>query len=450
MKESGEGDDEENPPMRSPRLQLLWGKKSDDYSHKFMLIGKIMATKRINRRIVVATIRNGWNISEDTQIVEFGSDTFVFTFSNLKEKERILRGRPWSIQGMMMSIQEWSDCMVVSEVNFNFIPFWIQFHNLPLGILDSEENLSVMGQLAGQVVLYEKPTIDGKLQLSFGRARVLIDITKPLIHGFWVDRPGKSDVWVEIKYERLQSFCYRCGKIDHDGRLCKKSPVCDEEGKQIFGPWLAVGSERDIDTAIMKGNSDWIEEDFRVVGKKSEATCQYEEEKHLNLSKSEDLVSQDAQKAPRAKKKLVMDDVQDDDLGVDQHVENVMNWISYNKKASIFPKISENNNPHVSNIEPVVQILNDLCSTSRNQSPEKSLSFLVCNSQLSPISEVSSRLLTITLKRETTNLDSSTPRKRLCLSPFKSLHLRLLKSVVCVRKVSAKRSMRCDQKIWVN
>lgn len=62
-----------------------------------MLIGKLMTEKALNKKSIMATMKKGWNLGEETEIVEMSNDTFVFIFATKKNKERILKGRPWSI-----------------------------------------------------------------------------------------------------------------------------------------------------------------------------------------------------------------------------------------------------------------------------------------------------------------------------------------------------------------
>lgn len=268
------------------KVNTVWKKKKENEGESRMLIGKIMAGKSINKRAVLATMRKGWNLGEETEIVEMNDDTFVFTFKDLREKHRLLKGRPWSVQGSLMNIQEWSEFMVTSEASFEKTPVWAQFHNLPLGMLEEEINIQNMANLIGELVWYEKPTLNDKFNRSFGRVRVLVDINKPLITGFWATRPDDSEVWVKVKYERVQSFCYKCGVIGHDFKSCKNSATVDEKGDRIYGPWTITNAERDIEDAMVKFSPTWNEEDCRQVktarGDKSQ---QAREEEELSMGR---------------------------------------------------------------------------------------------------------------------------------------------------------------------
>ncbi|XP_028767323.1 uncharacterized protein LOC114725034 [Neltuma alba] len=233
------------------RPNVVW-KNQEKMEESNMLIGKIIVDKGINKKEVLSTIRKGWNLNETVDVVDLGEEAFVFTFTEMKDKCRLLKGRPWTIDGSLMSIQEWSEFKVLNEVSFDRTPVWVQFHNVPLRILEFEENVWNMGNSVGDLVWYERPKTEGKYTRCFARARVLIDIRRPLTHGFWTARPDGSEIWISVKYERLQSFCYKCSLIGHDSKTCRKEFVINQKGERVYGPWTVTGVERDKEEALIQ------------------------------------------------------------------------------------------------------------------------------------------------------------------------------------------------------
>lgn len=53
------------------------------------------------------------------------------------------------------------------------------------------------------------------------RVRVQVDIRNSLVEGFWVPRPRMTKIWITICYEKLQQFCYSCGRIGHHLKSCR-------------------------------------------------------------------------------------------------------------------------------------------------------------------------------------------------------------------------------------
>ena len=76
----------------------------------------------------------------------------------------------------------------------------------------------------------------------FARVRVDINVDAPLKSGFFLPRPGLSDLWIGIKYEKIPEFCFNCGFIGHNFKECSTTPkmIPNPFGKsfQTFGPWV--------------------------------------------------------------------------------------------------------------------------------------------------------------------------------------------------------------------
>jgi hypothetical protein len=56
--------------------------------------------------------------------------------------------------------------------------------------------------------------VDGIGWGEYLRVRIRLDIMKPLARGRVLKLNGESS-WIEFQYERLPTFCFRCGVIQH-------------------------------------------------------------------------------------------------------------------------------------------------------------------------------------------------------------------------------------------
>lgn len=85
---------------------------------------------------------------------------------------------------------------------------------------------------------------DPSLARGFLRARVVVDTTNPLLTGCWLHRGQDTETWVEFCYERLQDFCYKCGRIGHVNTECTFGAL--RGGAAGFGEWTKTAHVRDV------------------------------------------------------------------------------------------------------------------------------------------------------------------------------------------------------------
>ncbi|KAI9122652.1 hypothetical protein K1719_006492 [Acacia pycnantha] len=207
-------------------------------------------------------IKKGWGIDRNMEVHEMpDNNALLFQFTSQFDYIKILKGHPWSILGALLNLQHWDDFIVIQEVDFGWCPFWIQFHGLPHNTLD-DDNAITLGNAVGRVMMYESPQDGGKLSRTFIRTRSLVNIHEPLVPGFWVPRPQREPIWVTIKYEMLQIYCYDCGRIGHEAKNCK-FPVAglddEDAADNRVGPGLGTPYVKTKDHLLVVHDSQWNE-----------------------------------------------------------------------------------------------------------------------------------------------------------------------------------------------
>ena len=121
----------------------------------------------------------------------------------------------------------------------------MQLHNIPLKNLNHETGEAI-ARAIGTVIQVADLEDDGAGG-EFLRARVAMDISKPLPHVLKLKSGGKQIGLVGLKYERLSNFCYWFGRVTHGERECEvwlrgRGKLSRDD--QQYGEWLQAESIR--------------------------------------------------------------------------------------------------------------------------------------------------------------------------------------------------------------
>lgn len=86
---------------------------------------------------------------------------------------------------------------------------------------------------------------DGKASGAFLRARVAIDLEKPLRRGVLL-RMSKMEEpkWFGVQYEKLPFYCFACGVLGHSELECHQQVARDDKGKLPYDVQLRAPEER--------------------------------------------------------------------------------------------------------------------------------------------------------------------------------------------------------------
>ncbi|KAF5475845.1 hypothetical protein F2P56_007609 [Juglans regia] len=202
----------------------------------------IIAEKPINKEAFRNTMIKVWRSEGWVQFTEVGENRFLIEFNKDEDRQRVIKGRPWSFDRWLLCLHAFEGNMPVNDIQFTREEFWLQVHNMPLGTMTEEVGKQI-GKNVGKVLKVHSDD-RGIGWGKFMRIRVEMYITKALMRGMFLTFDGRK-TWVQFKYERLPTFCLKCGVIRHNGKSCQSSPKASPQNQ--YGVWLRAPAAKEGD-----------------------------------------------------------------------------------------------------------------------------------------------------------------------------------------------------------
>ncbi|KAM1185626.1 hypothetical protein ACFX2J_014711 [Malus domestica] len=207
--------------------------------HGVKLVGSALASKALNKWGVRNILKATWKDYGEIEIKWVKENTFIISVPDESVAAKILDQVPWGVMKKNFSVKMWPPELALEEVELEHVPFWVQIRGIPLCLI-SLENVRRLTKQVGVFIQMEDPA----KARGFLRVRILINAAKPLINGCWLSRENNRDTWVEFRYEILQDFCYRCGRLNHVNLECTFE--ANTGGEAGFGEWIKAPPVRDV------------------------------------------------------------------------------------------------------------------------------------------------------------------------------------------------------------
>jgi hypothetical protein len=152
--------------------------------------------------------------------VAIGPNKYLLKFSKKEHIDKINQQVTWNVNGCLLTLQQWSPTATLGEIASQKFPFWIQIHGLPLENMTSRNAIAIGKGLGVFLKVDEAAGQHIPKFRSYLRVLAEIDVHAPLKPGFQFRRDNGDQVWISLKYERLDIYCTSCGCIGHKKDNC--------------------------------------------------------------------------------------------------------------------------------------------------------------------------------------------------------------------------------------
>ncbi|KAK6139616.1 hypothetical protein DH2020_026640 [Rehmannia glutinosa] len=176
------------------------------------LVGKVLAPRIISFEQITTLFKRLWNPRGSISCKPLNDNVVLFQFGEMVDKKKVQLESPWLLDRFLLLLEDATPDMIISSFEFKKSPFWIQIHDLPLGLM-TKEFAQLAGNTIGSFIDVDCDTF-GSVVGKFLRIRTEIDISKPIRRILQVDFKDQK-LTMGLKYERLPDFCFFCGRIGH-------------------------------------------------------------------------------------------------------------------------------------------------------------------------------------------------------------------------------------------
>ncbi|WOK94023.1 hypothetical protein Cni_G02725 [Canna indica] len=187
------------------------------YDSKFILYGKFF-WRTPPLELVKNVMPKLWELADTCQVTDLAGGSFAFKFSINADYWKAFTGGPWVLREQAVSLIPWkNDFQPLKEI-ISMIPVWIQLPGLPYEYMH-KEILPQLAAVIGNPLKIDEFTSSGE-RGKFARICVLLDITKPVQQGLWIES-SEGKFFQSVAYENLLNLCFCCGKVGHKENSCR-------------------------------------------------------------------------------------------------------------------------------------------------------------------------------------------------------------------------------------
>ncbi|XP_026434679.1 uncharacterized protein LOC113332348 [Papaver somniferum] len=187
----------------------------------FAIIGKLMYKDKIDMRTIREEINSLWRGYRNKQIIVMGHNLMLVRLNNDEERDEVIRNGPWLVGEALFSIQKFVAGTQAKDYVFTYQEFNVQFKYLKLehmNVTVIDEAIGFMGKKISTNPENYRPRYGNTV-----KARIEMNLKKPLYRGGWWKTLGEKDVWIRYHWDlQPKKICDKCFVIDHQEHNCMK------------------------------------------------------------------------------------------------------------------------------------------------------------------------------------------------------------------------------------
>ena len=220
---------------------MIEGLKADlEAKPKWTAVGMVLMERQVNAAALERCMLRAWGLRSPASFRHLDNNRFVVQMQSEGDWKHVMENGPWQFEYHAVVMKEIMGNIRPSEVMFTSLPLWVQFLDLPTGMMKKKYGY-ILGGWLGKVQGVDADE-EGKVWGDVLRVRVEIPIDQPLVRAVWVKESVDDDkgVWYDVRYEKIPHFCLSCGKLFHGNGTCEGANSTNKE----WGGWLRASPRK--------------------------------------------------------------------------------------------------------------------------------------------------------------------------------------------------------------
>ncbi|PPD92765.1 hypothetical protein GOBAR_DD10294 [Gossypium barbadense] len=201
------------------------------------LVGRYLTDSIVHFPLLRNTMADLWHPLRGICISDLGDRRFLFQFYHEVDIQRVLVGTSWFFNNHLIVFHRLKSGENPSLVLLFFTEFWVQVHDLPIGLV-SETMAKQFGDFLGKFLEYDLSSRSVSSP-SVMRIRVQLNVNDLLKRRKKVIIGSDRIFYARFQYEKLSLFCFICGKLGHGESFCPIRTRMDPENI-VFGWDISV------------------------------------------------------------------------------------------------------------------------------------------------------------------------------------------------------------------
>lgn len=201
------------------------------------IIARIYTGKAINMNAFKSTILKAWNPKGKVNTNLQQTNTMAFIFESDNDVTKTLN-QSWSFRDSQIITQRWPPDKALHEIDLDKANFCLQAFNIPV-CYTNQSTATFIGNQVGTFLKTDLNSASQKWEKAL-RIQVELNLHKPLTRSISIPCQGRPNFLIELRYERLSEFCFKCGLLGHKFQFCNAIQEKEDMVPSTlpYGPWV--------------------------------------------------------------------------------------------------------------------------------------------------------------------------------------------------------------------